>query len=281
MPLANMKELLKAADRGGYAVGAFGMADMQMVMGAVEAAETLGSPLILQIAQIRLPWSPLELVAPLMLAAAKRATVPVAVHLDHGLDVETVKEALSLGFTSVMIDGSALALEENIRLVQRVRKLADACGASVEAEIGQLGRNEDGREGKMLVSDPEEAVRMCEAVRLDALAVSIGNSHGRYKQEPHLDFGLLEELHRVTPVPLVLHGGTGISGADFGRCVRHGIRKINIATAGFEAVWRAAGHGGDSKGGSYFEMSRQMVEAMASMVSRHIGYFGSGMPKPG
>lgn len=275
MPLANMKELLEAADKGGYAVGAFGMADMQMVMGAVEAAEALRSPLILQVAQIRLPWSPLGLVGPMMLAAAKKATVPVAVHLDHGLDVKTVKEALGLGFTSVMIDGSALPLEENIRLVQSVRKLADAGGASVEAEIGQLGRTEDGKKSKALVSDPEEAVRMCRAVRLDALAVSIGNAHGRYQQEPCLDFGLLEELHRVTPVPLVLHGGTGISGAEFGLCVRHGIRKINIATAGFEAVWKAAGSSRNQEGGGYFEMSRQMAEAMAGNVGTHIRYFGS------
>lgn len=275
MPLANMKELLMAAEQGGYAVGAFGVADMQMVMGAVEAAEALRSPLILQIAQIRLPWSPLKLMAPMMLAAANHAGVPVAVHLDHGQDVETVKEALSLGFTSVMIDGSMLPLEDNIELVQKVRSLADAFGASVEAEIGQLGRTEDGKESQVLVSDSKEAVRMCRAVSLDALAVSIGNAHGRYKEEPHLDFGLLEELHQVTPAPLVLHGGTGISGRDFGMCVKLGIRKINIATAGFEAALKAAARFKEPEAGGYFEMSRQMAGAMADNVSEHIRYFGS------
>lgn len=275
MPLANMKELLIAADQGSYAVGAFGVADMQMVMGAVEAAEALRSPLILQIAQIRLPWSPLNLMAPMMLAAAKNAKVPVAVHLDHGLDVETVEEALGLGFTSVMIDGSMLPLEDNIQLIQKARTLAGAWGASVEAEIGQLGRTEEGKESQVLVSDPKEAVRMCRDAGPDALAVSIGNAHGRYKQEPHLDFGLLEKLHRITPVPLVLHGGTGISGTDFGRCVKLGIRKINIATAGFEASLEAARGGKDTEHGGYFEMSRQMARSMADNVRKHILYFGS------
>lgn len=275
MALANMRELLAAAKKGGYGVGAFGVADMQMVMGAVEAAETLQSPLILQIAQIRLPWSPLELMAPMMIAAAKRASVPIGVHLDHGLDICTVEKALKLGFTSVMIDGSMLPLEDNIRLVQKVRKLADARGASVEAEIGQLGRSEDGKAGRMLVSDPREAIRMCEAVNLDALAVSIGNAHGRYRQEPHLDFHLLEEIERAVPVPLVLHGGSGISGRDFASCVRSGIRKINIATAGFEAAWKAAGLGREAQEGDYFKMSRQMAEAAAENVKTHIRYFGS------
>lgn len=275
MPLANMKDLLEAAEKGGYGVGAFGVADMEMVIGAVKAAEDLRSPLILQIAQVRLPWSPLELMAPMMIAAAKKARVPVAVHLDHGLDIETVEKALKLGFTSVMIDGSMLPLEDNIRLVQQVRKLADAWGASVEAEIGQLGRSEDGKESRMLVSHPDEAARMCGAVKLDALAVSIGNAHGRYKQEPHLDFELLEALRRAAPVPLVLHGGSGISGNDFGICVKQGIRKINIATAGFEAVWEAAGRCQENGEGDYFKMSRQMAEAAGEIVKRHIRYFGS------
>lgn len=274
MPLANMRDLLEAAEKGRYGVGAFGVADMQMVMGAVEAAEALRSPLILQIAQIRLPWSPLELIGPMMIAAAKGAKVPVAVHLDHGLDAETVEKALRLGFTSVMIDGSMLPLEDNIRLVQRVRKLADARGASVEAEIGQLGRSEDGKESKMLASDPKEAARMCGAVKVDALAVSIGNAHGRYREEPHLDFERLEEIRQAVPAPLVLHGGSGISGEDFGSCVRGGIRKINIATAGFEAALRAAVSPGE-RVGDYFKMSRRMTEAMADNVKTHIRYFGS------
>ncbi len=276
MSLVSMRMLLSEAEQKNYGVGAFSIANMEMIMGAVQAAEECSSPLILQIAQARLPYSPLHLIGPMMVAAARQAAVPVAVHFDHGLDPEVIGKALELGFTSVMIDASHLPLRQNIELTAKVKKMADSCGAAVEAEVGQLGISEDGSaDGGMFFSDPYEVKSLYEATGVDAIALSIGNAHGLYTKEPRLNFDLLAETRRLVPVPLVLHGGSGISPEDFRRCIRSGVRKINIATANFMAVEKAARSYAGREKRDYFILSSSLAAGMKENVAEHINIFQS------
>lgn len=276
MPLVNMRSLLAQAERGGYAVGAFNVANMEMILGTIRAAEECRSPLILQVAQGRLAHSPLALIGPMMVAAAHGSTVPVAVHFDHGRDVETIGQALALGFTSVMIDGSHLPFSENLSLTLQVKRLAEAYGAAVEAEVGQLGGSEDDEAARgMLHSDPEEVRALSEGSGVDAIALSIGNAHGLYKGEVRLRFSLLETARHLVSIPLVLHGGTGIEAADFQQCIRCGVRKINIATASFLAAEGAARAHAAQSAVDWFRLSAAMVDATRENVSGHIRIFGS------
>ena len=235
--LVNMRDLLANARVGGYAVGSFSVANMEMVLGVLQAAEELRAPVILQIAEVRLRQSPLELIGPLMVAAARQASVPVAVHFDHGKTAKKIGQALELGFTSVMFDGSHLPLDENIAETCRIIEMARPYGAAVEAEIGCVGGSEDGSEEiAMHCTDPADAVRFEQETGVDALAIAIGNAHGNYKATPKLRFDILAQVAENTHTPLVLHGGTGISPEDFRRCAQTGIQKINIATATFDSV---------------------------------------------
>lgn len=277
MSLVSMKELLLAAEKEKYGVGAFSVANMEMVLGAVSAAEELCSPMILQVAQVRLPYSPLPIFAPLLLAAARNAKVPVAVHFDHGTELSYIEQALKLGFTSVMIDASRYPIEENIRLTRQVKALADKHGAAVEAEVGQLGSTEDGKaDGVAMYSDPQEVQRLYKETGVDAIALSIGNAHGLYKKEPKLNFEILQASKELVDVPLVLHGGSGISAEDFRNCIRHGIRKINVATATFLAVEQAArDYVKTAQNPDYFLLSETMRLGAYENVKRHILIFGS------
>ena len=235
--LVNMRDLLADARVGGYAVGSFSVANMEMVLGVLQAAEELRAPVILQIAEVRLRQSPLELIGPLMVAAARQASVPVAVHFDHGKTEKKIGQALELGFTSVMFDGSHLPLDENIAETCRIIEMARPYGAAVEAEIGCVGGSEDGSEEiAMHCTNPADAVRFEQETGVDALAIAIGNAHGNYKATPKLRFDILAQVAEDTHTPLVLHGGTGISPEDFRRCAQTGIQKINIATATFDSV---------------------------------------------
>jgi fructose-bisphosphate aldolase class II len=271
-----MKSLLMKAEQENYGVGAFSVANMEMIMGAVKAAEENNSPAILQIAQVRLPYSPIYLIGPMMIAAAKNASVPIAVHFDHGLDLEAIKVALELGFTSVMIDASHLPIEQNIQMVARVKEMADHYGASVEAEVGQLGGSEDGsKDNEMFYSDPGEVKALYENTKVDAIALSIGNAHGLYTKEPKLNFNLLSETKKLVPVPLVLHGGSGISPEDFRRCIELGIRKVNIATANFMSVEEEARNYCSGEKRDYFKLSSGMVNGMYKNVTDHINIFKS------
>lgn len=270
-----MKELLARAEEKGVAVGAFSVGNMEMVMGAVKAAEELEAPIILQIAEVRLKSSPLELMGPMMISAAENANVDIAVHLDHGLNVETVEQALDIGFTSVMLDGSLLPLEENIKTVKGVVETAKKYGATVEAELGVVGGNEgEGKSHKILCTNPDDAKRFCDETGVDALAVAIGNAHGNYPVLPELRFDVLEEIHKKVNTPLVLHGGTGISDEQFQRAISLGVRKINIATASFDSLASYAKTYCDSKEkANYFELSACEVEGVYQNVKRHIKVF--------
>ena len=276
--LVNMKDLLRDAQKGGYAVGSFSVANMEMVRGVIAAAEEAKAPIILQIAEVRLNHSPLALIGPLMVAAAKEAKVPVAVHLDHGTTLPCIRQALDLGFTSVMFDGSHLPLEENIRITKEVVAMAKPFGAAVEAEIGCVGGSEDGSEDiAMRCTDPAQAERFARETGVDALAVAIGNAHGNYKDTPHLRFDILERIRDLVEVPLVLHGGTGILPEEFVRCYKTGIKKINIATATFDAVERAvreAYAAGEIKG--YYDLHCAEIRGAYENAKKHIGIFATG-----
>lgn len=270
MALVNMRTLLSQAEKGSWAVGSFSVANMECIEGVIAAAEACRAPIIMQIAEARLPYSPLYLIGPMMIAAAGHARVPVAVHLDHGKTLECIQEALDLGFTSVMFDGSALSMEENMLATRRVIELARPRGATVEAEIGVIGKTESGEDRTAVCASPEESLRFLKETGVDALAVAIGNAHGIYVGAPQLRFDILEAIRRESKAPLVLHGGTGISDEDFRRCVKNGIRKINIATATHIAAFEAA-----QGARNYYDMSDRMEEAAYQVAKRHIGVFGT------
>ncbi|MGI5089417.1 ketose-bisphosphate aldolase [Treponema vincentii] len=276
MALALMTDLLREAEQHNKAVGAFNVADMEMIIGAIKAAETANTPIILQIAQARLVYSPFHLIAPMMVSAARAAKVAVAVHLDHGQTLDVIHSALDYGFTSVMIDGSALPLEQNIAITNDTLAAAKKYGAGVEAELGTIGGSEGGAEKKAITTNPETVKEFLRQAPADALAVAIGNAHGHYKGTPQLDFEVLKTIHALTPAPLVLHGGTGISDEDFRRCIDCGIRKINIATANFDAFAdgiRAYCARHDTPG--FFGLHEAAVQGVYKNVLRHIAVFNN------
>ncbi|MCY6369445.1 class II fructose-bisphosphate aldolase [Clostridium ganghwense] len=277
MSLVSMKELLKKADKSDYGIGAFSIANMEMIMGTVKAAEQLNFPIILQIAEVRLKHSPLNLIGPVMIEAAKNAKVPVAVHLDHGVSIETIKQALDLGFTSVMFDGSHLPLDENIEKTNKVLELAKKYDACVEAEIGRVGGSEDGSEDiNMLITRVEDAERFYEETKVDALAVAIGNAHGVYKETPNLQFERLKEINNAVEIPLVLHGGSGIKPEEFKKCIKYGIKKINIATSTLNnVVTRVDELLENSHSVDYFTYHNKVIEAAYENVKNHINIFKS------
>lgn len=276
MPLVNMAPLLKDARSGGYAVGSFSVANMEMVLGVLKAVEETKSPAIIQIAEVRLNYSPLELIGPLMVAAAKNSPMPVAVHFDHGKTAEKIKQALDIGFTSVMFDGSHLPFEENSRITAEIKKTAAAYGTDCEGEIGCVGGSEDGSEDIAInCTSPAQALEFYNKTGIDALAVAIGNAHGNYKQAPKLRFDILEQTAGLVPVPLVLHGGTGILPDDFRRCIKLGINKINIATATFDSVEQSAREAyANQTVKGYYDLQTAEVEGAYRNALKHIEIFG-------
>lgn len=277
MSLVKMVDVLKWAQDNNCAVGAFSVGNMEMVLGAVKAAEEMNVPIILQIAEKRMKQSPLHLMAPMMISAAKNAKVPIAVHLDHGLTFECIKESLAYGFTSVMLDGSLLPYEENVELTKKVRAEADKYGATVEAELGVVGGNEgDNAKHEIMCTDPDTALDFCERTGVDCLAVAIGNAHGNYPVLPELRFDVLEAINDKVDIPLVLHGGTGITAEMFRKAISLGIRKINIATASFDALANSAkSYISTVEKPDYFTLSPLMAEAVCDNVKRHIEIFNN------
>ena len=275
MALVKMKVLLKRAEEKNIGCGAFSVGNMEMVKGAIRAAEELNTPIILQIAEVRLKNSPLHLMGPMMVQAAKEAKVDVAVHLDHGLTFETVDKALGLGFTSVMLDASTLPFEENIAKVKTVVEKARKYGATVEAELGLVGGSEDGScDHGIRCTDPDDAVVYARETGIDALAVAIGNAHGNYPVAPTLAFDVLEKIHEKVDIPLVLHGGSGITDKDFQRAISLGIRKVNIATASFNSLTaHVEKYMASTDKHNFFDLNEAMVQGTYENVKRHILVF--------
>ena len=279
--LIPFREITRDALRRRYAVGAFNCLSVENVMGAVAAAEELHSPIILQLAEVQFPEAPMELMAPVFLRAARDAKVPVAVHLDHGRSIETCIRAVREGFTSVMFDGAELPFEENAEQTRLVVRLAHAAGVDVEAELGRVGDTGFGGEGTAaaaadVFTDVEESARFIARTGTDALAIAIGNLHGRYTATPRLNIARLREIHARNAVPLVLHGGSGTSEEDFKACIRNGICKINVATAiqiaAAEAVAEYLARGGSP---GFIGIKQRIIEASQRAVAEHIRLFES------
>ncbi|MBQ2628426.1 MAG: class II fructose-bisphosphate aldolase [Kiritimatiellae bacterium] len=242
--LVNMKGVLADAAKGGYAVGGFNFASLESGMGAVRASEELAVPFVLEHAPAHEEYCPFDVAAPIMLQLAKAAKTPVVAHLDHGDSVELCLKALRLGFSSVMFDGSALSYEENIEKTAFVCKVAHEFGATVEAELGAMPHNLKGELREYTPEDfytrPEEAARFVAETGVDALAISFGTVHGVYKAEPKLAFGVIDEVRKATgDIPLVMHGGSGLSNADYRQAISRGIRKVNYYTYGAIAAGEA------------------------------------------
>ena len=273
--LANLNDILPRAAKEHYGVGLFNTIDTDMLEAAISAAEELRSPIIIGTAEVLLPYGELKLISPSVIAAAKRASVPVVVHYDHGLTFERCMEALKLGFTSIMFDGSAGDSANNIAATREIVKIAHAMGATVEGEIGHVGEAASGdNETNDRYTTVKEATDFVNATGVDALAVAIGTAHGAYKAKPQLDIERLKEIHAAIPTPLVLHGGSGLSDDDFRNTVREGISKVNIFTdiciAGANAMKDAANAGAD-----YLKTREMRVKYINAAVKQKIKLFGS------
>ncbi len=242
--LVTLKEILKIAEEKKCAVGAFNTPNLASMQGIMRAAEELNQPVIIMHAQVHeeMGLCNMEEIAPLMLLYAKRAKVPVCVHLDHGTDLDYVKRGLELGFTSVMYDGSAYEKEENFANTREAVAFAKKTGASVEGEIGSMGARESGAEGgaESIYTEPAEAKEFVDSTGIDALACAFGTAHGVYLKKPKLDFDRLAEINKTVDVPIVMHGGSGVSPEDYVKVIKNGVRKINyytyMAMAGAKAV---------------------------------------------
>ncbi len=283
MAIATLKDVLKKAEEGKYGVGMFNVLNIETIQSVILAAEESASPVIMSIPEVDWWHVDAELVIKAMVEKARNASVPVVLHYDHGHDMEFMKKLLEHGWTSLMIDESKRPLEENIEITSHVVELAGRYGASVEGELGHVPFDE-GQSGDVvpdmysLYTKVEEAVYFAEKTGIDALAVSIGTVHGEFKFKPDLNFKRLGELYSALEIPLVLHGGSGLSGQDFKRCIELGIRKINVFTEimlepgkairqrlAEEPGWKA----------SYTELMGLSIQTMTEAVKRNMDIFRS------
>ncbi len=245
MSLVNLTTVLQRAQKDRWAVGAFNCNNLETLQAIIEAAEAEAAPVVVQASQGAIKYARLNYIAALALEAARQAAVPVVVHLDHGLSFEQAARCVRFGFSSVMIDGSKLPTAENAALTRRVVELGKAVGVSVEGELGRIPGTEDQvqiEEHEALFTHPEEAHWFVEETQIDALAVAVGTAHGVYKGTPRLDFKRLEKIQQATPVPLVLHGSSGVPAEALQEAISLGVAKINIDTdirAGFTKQLRA------------------------------------------
>lgn len=236
--LVTLKEVLEYASFQNKAVGSFNTPNLESILAVIAAAEELKEPVILMHAQVHEEIMPLSVIGPVMIEHAKAAKVPVCVHLDHGETLDYIRKALELGFTSVMYDGSVLAYGENVKNTKAAVAMAQFYGASVEAEIGTLGKRESGHKeedgivdtASAVYTNSEDARNFVEATAIDALACSFGTAHGLYLKKPCLDMTVLDNIKAILDIPLVMHGGSGVSEEDYKRVIQKGVRKINYYT---------------------------------------------------
>ena len=246
--LVNLKEILEIAQRDNIAIGMFNATGFDSLQAVIGAAEELNQPVIIAHAEVHNVYNDISIVGPAMVAAAKNAKVPVCVHLDHGVTMDMIYRALRIGFTSVMIDASALPYEENLALTKQVVAMSHAMGVSVEAELGRLVTGEAGSKEEVdttmkaedFYTDPAEAEAFCKETGVDALAIAFGTAHGFYNAQPKLDFDVVKNVAAATGLPLVMHGGSGVSEEGFKKAIGNGIRKVNyysyMSKAGYEAA---------------------------------------------
>jgi ketose-bisphosphate aldolase len=230
MSLATLNDVLIEGRVQKYAVGAYDFMTPTMMLGILDAAEETKTPVILQFPDSPRCMGNLAVFAPAMIAAAKNASVPVVVHLDHGKSIQACKDCLEAGFSSIMIDSSLLPYDENVRITREVVALCKPRGIPVEAELGHVGQGQDYDPDNYQYTDPKQAAEFVAATGIDALAVAIGNAHGVYKGKPKINYPVLEEITKLVSIPLVLHGGSGIPDEDFKKIIKMGVSKINIFT---------------------------------------------------
>ena len=267
MPLTTTVSMLRKAQEQGFAVGAFNVENMEMAQAIISAAEELRAPVILQTTPSTVRYAGTGMYAAMVAALAQEATVPVAMHLDHGDSFALCAQALRSGYTSVMIDGSKLPLEENIALTYKVSEMCAAVDVPVEGEIGRVGGKEDDLESDGGHTIPEEAVRFEKESGLFSMAVGVGTAHGFYKEKPQLNKELITTLRGMLQAPMVLHGASGLSDEDVKDCIRRGICKVNFATElraayteGVKAVLAENPKTFDPK--AYGKEARQRVKAL-------------------
>jgi len=284
MALIGLKNLLNHAKANSYAVGAFNITNLDFIDYLISAAVEESSPIILQISEAHFKYLNLEEIVPAIINASKKVNVPICVHLDHGESLKTIIKAIRSGFTSVMFDGSNYPLDENIKITKEVVKIANIVDISVEGEIGYIGGEVIGEQAPVphspkreLFTKVEEAVRFYEETGVDALAIAIGNTHGLYKGEPDLDFERLSEIRDAVPIPLVLHGGSGISDEDFKRAINLGICKINFYTGmSIAAVKKVRQYLSQNQGvSSYPDVVKKGMEEVKKIVKERLVVFGS------
>ncbi len=282
MTLVSMKPILTRAYEKGYAVGAFNLINLTFLEAIVDAARRMKSPVILNISEAHFPYVTLEHIVPSIVEIARDEPSDIALNLDHGLSMDAIQRAINNHFTSIMFDGSHLDLEENIHQTRAVVDLCHARGITVEAELGAVGGSEGG--GLVGDADPasytdvDQAARFIRETGVDALAVAIGNSHGRYRGVPELDFDRLKAIRDVTGIPLVLHGGSGIPPEDFRKAISLGISKINFFTGMSDAALQTTRQymdGMDDKYNNYAEMMNAVKESVSQVVAEQMQIFGS------
>ena len=276
--LVNMNDVLLPAKKGGYGVGFFNAVNVEMARAIIETAEELRAPVMVGTAEILLPAMELARVAEYLIPMAEKASVPVCVHYDHGLTFEKCMQALELGFTSIMYDCSTAPYEENIEKVAEMVKICHAMGRTVEGELGHVGDNAGA--GKLenpsdYFTDSETAADFVKRTGVDSLAVAVGNAHGDYAFPPKLDFERIRVIAEKTGIPLVLHGGSGLSDTDFKTAVKEGVAKVNIFTDIDKAGKRGI-EAGLAAGEKYMMgLIPYEIDAMKEVVRDKILLFGS------
>lgn len=274
--LVTLNEILTIARQRDCAVGAFNTPNLECVIAVIRAAEKLNVPVILSHAEIHEYAAPLEEIAPVMVHFAQAAKVPVCVHLDHCEHLDYMRRALALGFTGIMYDGSALPYEENVANTMQAVSMAHACGASVEGELGTLPSREGGDAvaAGPVYTDPELAAAFCRDTGIDALAPSFGTAHGLYKSAPVLDLPRVKCIAEKTGLPLVMHGGSGVSAEDYREAIRCGIRKINYYSYMSKAAVSAVKHMLDTQDVTFFhDLALTAQQVMAEDAERAMRIF--------
>lgn len=282
MALISLKQGLSHAQKHGYALGAFNALDSHFVNAIFAAGLKQNAPFILNIAEVHFKYVDLTSLVATIKAKSEQHNLPVILNLDHGLTFDNIMRAIRLGFTSVMFDGSSLSYDENIRQTQEIVRICHAIGVSVEAELGAVGGDEGGAlygtADARFFTDPLKAKDFVARTHIDALAVAIGNAHGKYKGEPKLDFTRLEKIRDESGIPLVLHGGSGISTSDFKKAIRLGIHKINFYTGMSQAALESIKHSmleGHEIYDEFAELLMGIEKAIETTVSEQMIIFES------
>ena len=278
MALVNINDMLNHAYRNGYAVGAFDLVSLDFLEGIMAAAERCHSPVILSLAESHFDYFDFELMMPAVEAATRRSPVPVAIHLDHGASLESAVRAIKLGCNGVMVDASHEAFSDNVQRTMEVTQMAKACGVPVEGELGYVpgveGEDAERHPGEIAYTTVADASRYVEQTGVDFLAVSIGTVHGRMQGEPKLDFERLAQINETLQIPLVIHGGTGLSDDQFRRLIANGVSKINYYTALADAAGKQIRINAERQGG-FTNLVKGIKETVSVEVERCMRLWGS------